>query len=76
VRYERKQGKIEKKKKIKKNNITWLSWNYNKKYVGFMAPLAKKVPDPWFKWISIACGIMVKTEISCSMKNSMLCFKT
>jgi len=28
-------------------NIIWLSRKYNCKYVGFMAPLAKKVPDPW-----------------------------
>jgi len=28
-------------------NIIWLSRKYNKKYVGFMTPLAKKVPDPW-----------------------------
>jgi len=28
-------------------NIIWFSRKYNNKYVGFMAPLAKKVPDPW-----------------------------
>ena len=28
-------------------NIIWLSRKYNLKYVGFMTPLAKKVPDPW-----------------------------
>jgi len=27
-------------------NIIWLSQKYNSKYVGFMAPLAKNVPDP------------------------------
>jgi len=27
-------------------NIVWLSRKYNYKNVGFMAPLAKKVPDP------------------------------
>jgi len=27
-------------------NIIWLSRKYNLKYVGFMTPLAKKVPDP------------------------------
>ena len=28
-------------------NIVWLSRKYNKKYVGFMNPLAKQVPEPW-----------------------------
>jgi len=26
--------------------MIWLSWKHNWKYVGFTAPLAKKVPDP------------------------------
>jgi len=30
-------------------NIIWLSQKYNQKYVGFMAPLAKKFPNPWVR---------------------------
>jgi len=29
-------------------NIIWLSRKYNQKYVGVMAPFAKKVPDPCY----------------------------
>jgi len=30
-------------------SIVWLSRQYNQKYVGFMAPFAKKVPYPCAK---------------------------
>jgi len=28
-------------------NIIWFSRKYNLQYAGFMAPLAKKIPNPW-----------------------------
>jgi len=35
--------------------IIWLSRKHISKYAGFMAPLAKKVPDPWHKMWKFLC---------------------
>jgi len=45
-------------------NIVWLSRKYNKKYVGFMAPLAKKVPDP--------CTKQLLSRVILKLRNKLL----